>query len=194
MKYGELDWNTMEEIVDKLGGVEGIKRFLSGEYVVKSSEKLFTIWRTITLGTQKSSLHYREALKFNGYCIDELANEILKKIKIDKEGIQIDLAMMTVSDLGLKNGLFQGIVARANEIGLEPCPAEAGPALCLNCTIKSYIKPFQLAMKPVDVSDGTSRVFQIIRSYDANWLYSTPADSGKIWDGDTHWVFLAPRK
>ncbi len=35
MKYGELNLGQVEAIVNKLGGMEGVQRFLSGESVVK---------------------------------------------------------------------------------------------------------------------------------------------------------------
>lgn len=31
MKYGKMDWNTMEAVVNRLGGISGVKRFLRGD-------------------------------------------------------------------------------------------------------------------------------------------------------------------
>ncbi len=35
MKYADMTWGTMEAIVNKLGGMDGVQRFLSGELVMK---------------------------------------------------------------------------------------------------------------------------------------------------------------
>ncbi|MFA5942313.1 MAG: hypothetical protein WC798_01430, partial [Candidatus Paceibacterota bacterium] len=34
MKYSKMDWGTMEAIVNKLGGMEGVERFLRDEMEV----------------------------------------------------------------------------------------------------------------------------------------------------------------
>lgn len=39
MKYGELNLGQIEAIVNKLGGMDGVRRFLSGETVVKIEEE-----------------------------------------------------------------------------------------------------------------------------------------------------------
>lgn len=38
MKYGKLDLGQIEAIVNKLGGMDGVKRFLSGELVIQVKE------------------------------------------------------------------------------------------------------------------------------------------------------------
>jgi len=63
MKYGELNLGQVEAIVNKLGGMEGVQRFLSDEFVVKMVEQSFTIWKTITLGAYQSLSEDRKALK-----------------------------------------------------------------------------------------------------------------------------------
>ena len=40
MKYGELNLGQIEAIVNKLGGMDGVRHFLSGETVIKMTEHL----------------------------------------------------------------------------------------------------------------------------------------------------------
>lgn len=40
MKYGELNLGQVEAIVNKLGGMDGVKRFLSGEVLVRATNLL----------------------------------------------------------------------------------------------------------------------------------------------------------
>lgn len=43
MKYGELNLGQIEALVNKLGGMDGVRRFLSGELVVKAEELEFLL-------------------------------------------------------------------------------------------------------------------------------------------------------
>lgn len=49
MKYPNMDWGMMEAVVNKLGGMDGVKRFLSDELVVKAAELLKFI-RDVAVG------------------------------------------------------------------------------------------------------------------------------------------------
>ena len=77
MKYNELTFGQMEAIVNKLGGMEGVQRFLSGEIVVKAPEQNFKVWKTIKLGTIKNADEFRKALKKAGFKISDWANDII---------------------------------------------------------------------------------------------------------------------
>lgn len=60
MKYGKFTLGQIEAVLNKLGGEEGVQRFLSGELVVKLAEKVSSILRllsgseTITIGKYDS--------------------------------------------------------------------------------------------------------------------------------------------
>jgi len=47
MKYGELTLGQMEALVNKIGGMDGVKRILSGETVVKSLEVALTAFSVL---------------------------------------------------------------------------------------------------------------------------------------------------
>ena len=195
MKYGELNLGQVEAIVNKLGGMEGVQRFLSGEFVVKMVERSFTIWKTITLGAYQSSSEYRKALKVDGYRIGDYADQILNKVKINETEVQIDLVIMTVAELGFKNGATrQQIYDRAIELGLELCPAEVGPALSLAYQDQPYRKGLLIAMKPIAASDGYLGVFGVGHGHGRRWLGSIYDRPDSFWNTDYRWVFVAPRK
>ena len=195
MKYGELNLGQVEAIVNKLGGMEGVQRFLSDEFVVKMVEQSFTIWKTITLGAYQSLSEYRKALKAYGYRIGDYADQILNKVKVNETEVQIDLVIMTVAELGFKNGAAcQQIYDRAIELGLELCPAEVGPALRLAYQDQPYRKGLLIAMKPIAASDGYLGVFGVGHDNDEWWLYSHYDFPDLFWYADHRWVFVAPRK
>lgn len=60
-----------------------------------------TIWKkTITLGKHKNSEAYCKALKENDFQTGNLTNQILDKVKISQNEIDIDLVILSVAELG----------------------------------------------------------------------------------------------
>ena len=195
MKYGELNLGQVEAIVNKLGGMEGVQRFLSGELVVKVAEKSFAIWKTITLGINKSPGEYRKALKASGYRIGDYADQILNKVKVSETEVQIDLVVKTVAELGFKNGATRKqIYDSAIELGLELCPAEVGPALRLQYPGQPYGEWLRIAMEPITDSGGHLEVFGVYLGHALRWLRSIYGYPDSFWFAYGRWVFVAPRK
>lgn len=196
MKYGELNLGQMEAVVNKLGGMDGVKRLLSGELVVKMAERSFAIaiWKTITLGVHQSSSEYRKALQINGYRIGDYADHILNKVKVSETETQLDLVVKTVAELGFKDGARRDtIYTRAIEFGLELCPAEVGPALRLAYKDQPYGEWLRIAMEPIAASGGRLEVF-VVRGAGGRWLYGGSGAPDSFWFADSRWVFVAPRK
>ncbi len=195
MKYGDITFGQMEAIINKLGGMDGVKRLLSGELVVKMVGRSFAIWQTITIGINKSPSAYREALKANGYHIGDYADQILKRMKVSETEVQIDLVVMTVAELGFKGGVRRdAIYARAIELGLELCPAEVGPALRLAYQDQPYGEWLRIAMEPISDSGDFLEVFGVDRGGDERWLHGSYVDPDYFWGAGGRWVFVAPRK
>lgn len=64
----------------------------------------FPIWKTINLGTGfKTADDFRKALKTNGYCISDWANDILGNLQftIAQEKTEIDLVVVSASGSGI---------------------------------------------------------------------------------------------
>ena len=193
MKYPDMTWSRMQAVIDKLGGMESVQRFLSGELVVKMVKR-FVIWNTVTLGTYKSSSEYRKALKADGYCIGGYADQILNKVKVSETMQQLDLVTKTAAELGFKNDVTRKqIYDRAIKLGLELCPAEVGPALRLQYSGQPYWEWLHIAMEPIAASGGRLKVFAVVRDFDGgrelDGCYDYP-----VWDVDNRWVFVAPRE
>lgn len=135
MKYGELNLRQIEAVVNKLGGMKGVKRFLSGETVIKETEHELNIWKTIKLGTgPKTADEFRRLLGEGGFRLSNRASDILGKpaFKVADEETEIDLVKVTAAELGFKKGARRDqIYERAQKLGLELCPAEVGPQLRL---------------------------------------------------------------
>jgi len=197
MKYGELTLGQVEAVVNKLGGMEGVKRFLSGETLIKEAEREFKIWKTIKLGTGlKTAEDFRCFLRVGGFRLSDWASDILGKpaFKVADEETEIDLVMVTVGELGFKKGARRDqIYERAKELGLELCPAEVGPQLRLQYQDQPDGEWIIVAMEPIIASGGDPDVFSV-GCRDSVWLHGGWGYPDRFWLAAFQWVFGRPRK
>ncbi len=194
-KHGDLTLNEVEAIVNKMGGIEAARRFLRNELVVKAVERSFKVFKTITLGLHKTADAYRKALETDGYRIGDYAGQILKKIEVAQTETQVDLVVLTVAELGFKDGARRdAIYAKALEFGLQLCPAEVGPALCLVYKDQPRGEWLRIGMEPLAGSGGYLRVFVVGNDDGDRWLYSSFGYPDDFWRAGDRWVFVAPRK
>lgn len=47
MKYNEMTFGQMEAVVNKLGGMDGVRRLLSGELLLQGKEKVYLPWSKV---------------------------------------------------------------------------------------------------------------------------------------------------
>jgi len=198
MKYGELTLGQVEAVVNKLGGMKGVKCFLSGETVIQVAEYKFKTWKTIKLGTGlKTAEEFRRVLRDGEFRLSDWASDILGKpaFKAADEETEVDLVKATVAELGFKKGArYDQIYERAKEPGLELCPPEVGPQLRLQYQDQPNGEWIVVAMEPIIDSDGCPRVFNVERIGSELWLSSYWGRPDGFWDPDCQWVFCRPRK
>jgi hypothetical protein len=130
-----------------------------------------------------------EDLEKAGFKISNWANDILQKVKFKKQ--IVNLEVKTVAELGLPNGgTIKEIYEKAQEVGLELCPAEVGPQLRVQ-----YDRPenewLLIAMKPITDRDGNLRVFLVARDGAGRWLHANYGHADYFWSGHYHWVFVS---
>ena len=194
MKYGELTLGQTEAIVNKLGGMEGVQRFLSGELVVQMATKVWTTWRTLKLGSHKDVAAYKKALTKLGNKISDRANDILGKsaCTVSPEETDVDLVVASVAELGFKDGATYGeICTRGQELGLDLCPAEVGPALREAYQDQPNGEWLIIAMEAITDSNGYLRVFGVERSGVGElWLISSSGPPGLRWNASNRFVFV----
>jgi len=196
MKYGNVTMGQVEAVINKLGGEDGMKRFLSGELVVKEIERKFNVWKTINLGTGKNADDFRKVLKDRGFNIGNWANDILGKpaFTAATEATEIDLVKVTVAELGFKEGARRDqIYERAKELGLELCPSEVGPQLRLQYQDQPNNEWLLIGMKPIADSGGDLRVFCVKRNDSELWLSGDWGPPGSVWNPGSQWVFRLSR-
>lgn len=194
MKYGELTLGQVEALVNKLGGMEGVKRFLSGELLVSAATKVWKTWKTIKLGTglQTADDFYKEIKKVR-VKIGDWANDILGKpiFTVAACEVEVELVVASVAELGFKSGATRkDIYVRAQELGLDLCPPEVGPQLRLQYMDQPGGEWLVIAMEPVTDSDGDLHLFCVAYDAGVRWLHAFDGDPGRFWHGYYRFVFL----
>lgn len=195
MKYGALTLGQVEALVNKLGGMEGIQRFLSGETVVNAVERNFPAWKTIRIGTGlKTADDFRAAIKTAGMYIDDWGNDVLGKpaFTVSSEETEVELVVVSNADLGFKDGAkLKDTYTRALELGLEFCPNEVGPQLRLQYGDQPNGEWFLIAMEPIVDSNDNRMLFNVRRDDDGErCLRSNYGSPDSVWSADTRFVFF----
>lgn len=137
----------------------------------------------------KTKQQLKEELKNKNIQIGNYAQDLLNsKDFITSKTIEgTDLVRLTVKDLGFPSGATtQEIYQRAQDLGLEFCPAEVGPHLRLNYTGSELII---IGMKQIFVRGGSPGVFYLYRYADGLWLRTYDAEPSGRWDSRSEFVF-----
>jgi hypothetical protein len=120
-----------------------------------------TIWKTIKLGVHKTPDAYRQSITGKKNRIYTYADQILDKVTISPTETEIDLAVVTVADLGFKRVTRRDVIyKRIVEIGAQLCPNEVGPALRDQYPDQPSGEYNAIAMEPLSASDGDLSVFE----------------------------------
>lgn len=201
MKYGNLTLGQIEAIVNKLGGMDGVNRLLADEFVMMLNGAKIPVWKTIRLGPGTGLITpdcFRGAIRQAKCDIDRWADDILKNIIAGKKDIELDLCVLTTSELvGKQNRTIEEVFFGASRLGLERCPAEVGPQLRLQYLDQPRRERLIIGMDPIRISNDYFHVLSVEYYGSVPCLYSRfcALDAPDIlWDGDCHWVFVRPRK
>lgn len=141
----------------------------------------------------KTKDQLKAELKEKKIYISDWANQILesKDFTVLKSTETADLVRLTVKDLGFPNdATTDEIYRKAQEFGLELCPAEAGPHLRLSYSGNDWM---YIAMKQITDRDGRPNVFCLGRNNAWLWLNEHDAPPSCRWGSSHQFVFL-PRK
>src|SRR3989338_3855295 len=156
------------------------------------------IFKTINLGTGlKTADDFRKSLWDSGNKVSSEANGILgnSAFTVAVKKIKIDLAIKSVDELGFKDGATRKrIYGRANELGLDLCPAEVGPQLRLQYKDQPEKENLIVAMNPIAGSGGALGLFLVGRGASGLWLGGGCVFPGGIWFAGLRFVFARRRK
>lgn len=137
---------------------------------------------------------YEAELKKKKINISDYAKSMMEKKKefeILKKPELIDLVRLKVGDLGIPKQYptTDDIWRRIEELGLELCPPEVGPAYRLKYTDQPLREWLRIGMKQISDSDGLPRVFCLGRNGGGLWLSGSWAEPTSEWSPGNEFVF-----
>lgn len=177
MKYPRMEWGIMEAVVNRLGGEEGVKRFLRGELVVSEPDRrwreengviYFSVTSDGTTGPQ-----WIERLSSQGVQISDWAKRVLNSPDfVPTSGVTTEVAILKGMLFENADRVTEKIRAEASRRKLtEPNPEVA-------CLIReaSMDKEWEamglwwivVMHEPIKDSDGLPSLLYVSR--DSQWL------------------------
>jgi hypothetical protein len=169
MKYPKLDFGKTEAIVNKLGGMEGVQRFLSGVTVVN-----FKIWAKIKLGTFENIDGLKVGFMRNASRVCDWADYVMFTIpgfSISPVKKELSLVKVSKTDLGLEEtSTDDEAIEKAKKLGLDLCPEEVGPQLRIQYSNQPDGERLRIAMKPIAGVGGHPHVFEVVNDGTGLWL------------------------
>ena len=133
------------------------------------------------------------ALRQAGIEVDQWSSILLRKLAIDSPVARVDLLILTVAELGLGPRTHYGDICRkAQQLGLELCPAEVGPALLLSYHDQPAAERLHVAMAAIVDADGDPCIFTVA-SGDRPRLDCSLAHADSLWLSDSRFLFVRPR-
>jgi hypothetical protein len=169
----------------------GLQSLVEGRF-----QRVWGVWKTIKLGTGglKNADDFRKALKKANCGIGDRGNDILGKpaFTVDDTKKEVELVNVSVAELGFKEGArYADICKRANELGLDLCPAEVGPQLRLQYKDQPKGEWLLVAMEAITSSRGDLDVFCVVRNGGGErWLDADYGNSDCFCFANHRFVFL----
>jgi len=133
-----------------------------------------------------------QQIKEKGMYLSNYAKDILYKTEFSKKAETYKLVKFTVAQLGLKSGATtKEIFETAQKQGLELCPAEIGPQLCLKYENQPSGEYLRIAMNPITDRDGHLLLFGVDHDNGKRGLHYFNGRPGSAWFGDDDFVFVS---
>lgn len=132
-----------------------------------------------------------KGFKIGDYAKDMLHSPDFTTLQTSEE---IKTIRLKVRDLGFKSSAtVDQIYTKAQELGLELCPAETGPYERLKNIDQPMNEWYNIAMKQIADRDGDSNVFNVMRSTHGSWLSRNWAKPDVRWDPGNELMFRLPQ-
>lgn len=184
----EVDGNTKAYIGEwNVDVFQKLKNFPQIEHLYKKfpKEKIFMMTLDTDPSIQKAEDVENRIIE-RGVWSSNYAKDLLTKTEFSKQKEKYELVRFTVSELGLKNVTTDEIYKRAEELGLELCPAEVGPHLRFAYDGNEWM---YIAMRQIASRGGVLRVFYLSSGGAGRRLDAGAAGPRGKWDDDGRFVF-----
>lgn len=123
------------------------------------------VWKTIVVGSYRSSIALRDALVARRIWIGDLAGQMLRlpAFKLTPALARVELSVLTAGQLVHRShgASFAEIHAHAVDLGLELCAPEVGPQLRLQYPDQKLGEYLLIGMAPLPTADGSQACFVV---------------------------------
>jgi hypothetical protein len=171
---------------DGEGWLRGLNKFLRKENPWEKPEGFLEI----EVGAYQSVKTLEKALEDADVRVSSWADDILGKTKLSRSRKTLELAVMSVKELGFPNGArYDQICEAADNFGLELCPAEVGAYLCLLLPVGEVVS-YVVAMEAIKDSGGAPGVFFVECDGDGRWLRASIGFPDILWSARCRFVFV----
>lgn len=192
-KPGEITEHTKAYVGKLEPGIFDKIRQFKIEYVYTSFPERRIRFDSVTIGG-KTKERLEEEMKRENIKISPNAEKMLrnKDFKTSPNTQDINLVRLQVDDLGLNDyySRMTKLFERVRELGLELCPAEAGPNYRLQYKDQLMDEWFYIGMKPITGGVyGASAVFLLGQDAYGLWLRDDWAGPAIKWYHDVQFIF-----
>jgi len=203
MKYASLDLGTIEAVVNKLGGMDGVQRFLRGEVEIRESDRRWqeengVVFFSLPATNGRTGEGWIEYLESKGFQVSDYAKSVLRSPDFKpNDGVIYKIAV-------LKGMLFQD-----NDRIISNIRAEADrrkflkPNAEVACLIRDNFSDKEIeamglwwivAMhEPIEDSDGDPLLLHARRSVGGRWLRAAYGKPGDRWVRESGFAFVLPQ-
>ncbi len=199
MKYPRLDMGTMEAIVNKLGGMGGVNRFLRGEVTISEPTRrwreqdgviYFSVTSDGTTGPQ-----WIERLVEKGFRLSDYAKQLLRSEDFEPTtGVTYEIAVLKGMLFEDKDRIAKKIRAEADRRTLTKPNAEVACLVRENFSdeeIEAMGLVWIITMhEPINDSDDVLDLLGADRSDYGRWLYAYCAYPGFRWSRGNGFAFV----
>jgi hypothetical protein len=199
MKYPEMDWGKMEAVVNKLGGMAGVDRFLRGELTVAEPTRNWreqdgVIYLSVTSdGT--TGPEWIKRLEKKGFRLSDYAKSVLRSPDFKPtKGVTTEIAILKGMLFEDRDRITSHIRDLATQRKLLTPNAEVACLIRENFSNED-IKAMGLILivtmhEPIKDSGGDPDLLSADRDGDGRWLGAYCDEPGSGWDRGGGFAFV----
>ena len=210
MKYGELNLGQVEAIVNKLGGMSGVSKFLSGDLVVTETviptpapksippRNVEPVFLPSVTSDGRTGKQFTKSLEKAGYRVGDYAKDVMGKTAfVSTTGVVYKPVVILGQQFEDDERITSKIRKFAKEQKFITPPAELAPLLRETVSDEEIERMGLWALivmhEPITASDGDPNLLEVNRNDNGRWLDTYWDNPDNVWNRQNGFVFLAPQ-